>query len=141
MPSEGRLEFANRDGVNHNVHGYARKNPGFNFSVLPDSTSRSFALRAEEAFEVREDLFPWMSAWVFVSATPHIALTDAEGRFEIAGLPPGRHSVQAWHELLGQLKVKSRARITAGETTSVTVPIPEKQVTRTLKKLRPIRPR
>lgn len=40
--------------------------------------------------------FFWMRAHLFVSEHPYFALTDAEGRFELKGVPPGEYELVAW---------------------------------------------
>jgi len=45
---------------------------------------------------------PWMRAWLVVLPTERFALTDADGAYTIAGLPPGKHKVKIWHERLGE---------------------------------------
>ena len=36
--------------------------------------------------------------WVHALSHPYFAVTDAEGRFQIAGIPPGQYVLRAWHE-------------------------------------------
>jgi len=33
-------------------------------------------------------------------------VTDNEGRFSIPNLPPGKHTLAAWHEFFGEQEVK-----------------------------------
>ena len=47
------------------------------------------------------DVHGWMNAYVGVLDHPFFAVTDAEGKFEIKGLPPGTYTIEAWHEKLG----------------------------------------
>ena len=43
-----------------------------------------------------------MTAHFWVMDHPFFAVTDAEGKFEIPGLPAGEYTVVAWHEVLGE---------------------------------------
>jgi hypothetical protein len=43
-----------------------------------------------------------MKAYVNVAANPFYAISDANGNFEIKGLPPGEYTIAAVHEALGE---------------------------------------
>jgi hypothetical protein len=58
-----------------------------------------------------------MEAFVVVLDTPYFAATDASGRFEIKGVPPGKYKLVAWSE-----KLKSAQRevtVESGKTLTV----------------------
>jgi hypothetical protein len=48
------------------------------------------------------DVHPWMRGWLVVLDHPYAAVTGADGRFLIDGVPPGVYTVAVWHEVLGR---------------------------------------
>jgi hypothetical protein len=40
----------------------------------------------------------WMSAIIHVTPHPYFALSDREGKFSLADVPPGTYTIKAWHE-------------------------------------------
>src|SRR3989454_9663747 len=48
------------------------------------------------------DVHPWMRGWLVVLDHPYAAVTGADGRFLIDGVPPGAYTVAVWHEVLGR---------------------------------------
>ncbi|MCB9914343.1 MAG: RNA polymerase sigma factor [Planctomycetes bacterium] len=121
-PHGARLRLANEARENHVVHSYAKQNPAFNVTVpFGRPFERTFALESAERFEVKDDLRPWMSAWVCVESSPHVAITDEHGAFTLEDLPPGQWFLRAWHPLFGEVKVRDRVSIEANETTTTTL--------------------
>jgi len=51
---------------------------------------------------------------VVVLGHPFFALTDAEGRFRIEGLPPGEFNVHAWHPLFREVRAVATASGASG---------------------------
>jgi hypothetical protein len=43
--------------------------------------------------------------FVHVLDLPYFAVTDADGRFRIEGLPPGDYELTAWHEVYGETRI------------------------------------
>jgi uncharacterized surface anchored protein len=67
--------------------------------------------------KVNCDFHPWMKAWHLPLDHPFMAVTDADGKFEIKGLPPGKYTFFVWHEIPGYLNNKLAVEITADKVT------------------------
>ena len=117
VPVGSTVEFLNSDGVNHNVHTYPKKNKDMNKTVPGGSKEQMVATKAE-SFKVACDIHPWMSSHVFVTDSPYYALSDADGNFEIKGLPAGEYAISYWHEKLGKGKTEKVTVAAGGKATS-----------------------
>ncbi|HTF88920.1 MAG TPA: carboxypeptidase regulatory-like domain-containing protein [Planctomycetota bacterium] len=99
-----KLEITNEDRARHNVHALPRRNADFNISQAEGAPAiETVFTTAENPLPILCDLHPWMKAWVGVFDHPYYAVTGADGRFTLAGLPPGEYHLHAWHEVLGKL--------------------------------------
>lgn len=96
------VRIANKDATLHNVHASPKANAQFNFgqpAAVPPA-SRVFD-QPEVMVPFRCDFHGWMNAYAGVVAHPFFAVTDADGAFQINGLPVGTYTIGAWHEQLG----------------------------------------
>ena len=55
--------------------------------------------------QVRCDVHAWMASYIVVADGP-AAISAADGTFTAARLPPGRYTVTAWHERLGEQRLE-----------------------------------
>lgn len=113
----------NTDGILHNVHTHSSRNPSVNFAhppSVPEVPLAKFA--AAESVKVACDVHAWMSAWIWVSPHPYIAVTGADGSYKIAGVPPGQYRLEVWHESLG--KTARDVTVTAGKETRIDMSLP-----------------
>ncbi len=58
-----------------------------------------------------------MRAYLGVVDHPFFAVTGADGRFELHGVPAGDYVVGAWHEVFGTLE--ARVTVAPGKTETV----------------------
>jgi hypothetical protein len=70
-----------------------------------------------EVFKAKCDVHPWMSAWIVALDNPFFGASAEDGTYAIQGLPPGKYTLTAWHESLGQQK--KEVTVTAGEPVTV----------------------
>ena len=96
------LQLRNSDGLLHNVHALPKVNTPFNMAMPANRLTADTKFGKEEGmFLVKCDIHGWMTAYVGVFTNPFFAVTGVDGKFKIAGLPPGTYEVEAWHEKLG----------------------------------------
>jgi hypothetical protein len=110
------IRLVNEDPFMHNVHIIPRSGGEKNHAQMPRSKPIDFKPSTLEDFlKIRCDVHPWMFAYVTVVDHPYFAVTDAEGRFEIKGLPVGRYTLTAMHRKSGTLQQEVEIKTDGGE--------------------------
>lgn len=107
------VRVRNDDPVLHNAHPVLVASPEVSIANLAlgvqgqtmDLTPR-LAARVPPAPEALVrlgcDVHPWMRGWLVIVDHRYHAVTGADGRFTLAGVPPGRYTLAIWHETLGR---------------------------------------
>jgi plastocyanin len=114
------IEFRNIDPTIHNIHGAPRENDAWNVSQPAQAPPmvRTFP-HAESMIPVKCNQHPWMKMYINVSASPFFAVTDAQGRFALSGIPPGTYDLVFVHETLGE----QRHSVTIGAKEQKTIDV------------------
>jgi len=113
-----KLDFLNSDGLLHNVHALPNVNQEFNIAMPAERKSAEHTFeQAEGMFNVKCDVHPWMTAYVGVLKHPFFAVSGTDGKANIANLPAGTYTIEAWHEKLGSQT--QQVTVTDGGTASV----------------------
>jgi plastocyanin len=108
----------NSDGVLHNVHALPKVNAQFNMAMPPNRKEAEHAFeKAEDPFQIKCDVHPWMTAYTTVATNPFYSVTKEDGKFTIKDLPAGTYEIEAWHEKLG----KKTEKVTVTESDTKTV--------------------
>ena len=112
----GDLELKNSDDILHNIHTYSTANPSINKAQPKFKKVMTEKLEKPEYVKLTCDVHSWMLGWVAVTPGP-AAVTDANGVAKIENVPPGKQTVEVWHETLG--KQTKDVEVKAGQTTKV----------------------
>jgi plastocyanin len=124
----GKTTLSNSDPILHNTHGFLDRATVFNLALptqnqVIDITRR---LRKPGVVEIQCDAHPHMRAWMIVRDHPYVAVTDENGSFKVADIPPGTYRVVAWHESWKVIATDKDGRITYDKpvtmTREVTIP-------------------
>ena len=97
------LRFRNSDGILHNIKATPTANRGFNISqptTMESGPPQPFRTQ-EVMVPIECDAHGWMRSYVGVVDHPYFAVSGADGTYEIANLPPGSYTIEAWHERFG----------------------------------------
>lgn len=99
------LEVRNSDATLHNVNATATKAGRFNAAMPMKGQKITKRFNAPEVFvRMKCDVHPWMEAHVAVFDHPFFAVTGADGKFSIGGLPAGSYTIGIAHPSVGQLE-------------------------------------
>jgi plastocyanin len=116
VPAGGTVEFLNSDRLLHNIHSTGRVNAVFN-RTQPKGRTIPITFTKPEIVRIGCDLHGWMRAWVVVMEHPFHAVTGAAGEFTLDNVPPGKYTLNVWHETLGTVTKD----VTLGQTDATTV--------------------
>jgi plastocyanin len=95
------LEIANEDQTSHNIHPLPRINREWNKSQPAGTPPMTDKYDKPEFIPVKCNIHPWMHGNFAVLKNSHYAVTQGEGAFTLANLPPGKYTITAWHESYG----------------------------------------
>jgi plastocyanin len=113
----GELELKNSDDILHNIHTYSTANPSINKAQPKFKKVMTEKFEKPEFIKLTCDVHSWMLGWVAVMPNPFFGVTDGSGNAKIENVPPGKYTVEAWHETLG--KQTKEVEVKAGQTAKV----------------------
>ena len=114
-----------RDTIVHQIRGWEMvgksRIPSFFSSGLNPGAEQTFPLQIKRSsiLQLSCDQHRFMEGWVLITANPYATVTNEQGRFELTDIPPGTHTIGAWHPVLGYQEGK--VTLTAGHQTTMTL--------------------
>lgn len=101
------VAFPNQDPFFHNVFSLSR-GATFDLGRYPSGATRSHTFTQPGIVKVFCHIHSHMSAVVRVFDHPWFTIPSEQGTFALDEVPPGQHTLVAWHERIGE----QRARVT-----------------------------
>jgi plastocyanin len=95
----GSVVFRNNDTPRHHVYSFSPIK-SFEFVLKPGESSLPVQFDKPGVAAIGCNIHDDMIAYVYVSDTPWVALTDQSGRARIAALPAGAYIARIWHPAL-----------------------------------------
>jgi plastocyanin len=97
-----KIQAKNGDPVLHNVHTYLGSATLFNKGMPNDKAAPiEYVAKEEGMMKWKCDVHPWMRGYIGISKSGLQAVTKGDGSFKIDNVPPGKYTVEAWHEKYG----------------------------------------
>lgn len=89
----------------------------YNLALPTQDATIKKPVRRTGMHSVKCDSHKWMRAYVYAARNPYVAVTDANGKFEIADILPGKYEVMVWHEGFGE--VVKTVEVKPGQATTM----------------------
>ncbi len=117
------IETKNSDDVYHttNLSGAATEN----IPLVNKGAAHTTKVRRPGLIGVKCDKHGWMQAYIRVDAHPFHAVTDADGKFTIAGVPVGTYKIKAWHEKFYDQEVEVTVKENEATALELKYPTPD----------------
>ncbi len=123
VPVGATLEIKNSDPITHSVHTFSVENDPIKRTQAKGGPVITTRFTLPEIFRVRCDIHKWMNAWIVAADHPYNVVTDDQGQYKLADVPPdpgaGFYEIEMWHETLG--KVTKNLTVKKNADTNVSV--------------------
>jgi plastocyanin len=91
-----KVRFPNRDQIRHHVYSFSRAKK-FELPLYKGEEAAPVLFDKAGVVKIGCNIHDWMSAIILVLPSSHYAVTDASGRYSLAGLEEGEYTIVAWH--------------------------------------------
>ena len=107
-------EFRNSDDTLHNVHvtHELTREPQFNVAI-PTGESYVHTFKRDGFYHVGCDIHPAMSAEIFASTSPYVAVAQRDGSFSFDDVPPGAYVAMVY---AGEKRTQKDVEVKSGVT-------------------------
>ena len=89
------VDLPNNDRVFHNVFSF-HDGKKFDLGLYPVGTVRRVTFDHSGLSRIFCNIHPNMAAYVMAVNSPYFGVSDSQGRFSIASVPPGSYTYHAW---------------------------------------------
>lgn len=113
------VSFPNRDQIRHHVYSFSDAKT-FEIPLYKGTPAEPILFDTPGVVALGCNIHDWMGAYVFVTDTPHFAVTDDAGRASLPDVSGGEYQVQVWHpRLKGETDSTAQRLRDAGSATFV----------------------
>jgi plastocyanin len=115
------VKFSNSDATPHNV--FSPDYEKYNLGTWPQGQSKDYVFSKCAKFPCAYTqlcrVHPEMEGFIVVLPNPYFAVSDREGHYEIANVPPGQYLLAVWHP---KLKAKPMpVTVVAGKSSTIDI--------------------
>ena len=133
VPVGTEVEFPNKDKVRHHVYSFSPAKR-FELKLYGRDETRRVTFDQPGVVSLGCNIHDQMMGFVFVSDTPYVAKTGANGEVVIDGLPAGSGTLTVWHpfqrsrynEVSETLAAPAQGQVRAAVNLSLRAPPPDK---------------
>ncbi|MGH8251983.1 MAG: carboxypeptidase regulatory-like domain-containing protein [Steroidobacteraceae bacterium] len=113
------VNFPNSDQIHHHVYSFSRTKT-FELPLYRGENAKPVLFDKPGVVKIGCNIHDWMSGIILVLPSAWYAVTDAQGRYALPGLPAGEYTLVAWHEQSRgkTADTEKRVRVADGDATA-----------------------
>lgn len=119
VPVGTTVRMPNNDRLLHNVFSF-RDGKIFDLGLYPVGTSRAVTFDKPGLSRIFCNIHPNMAAYVVTVDSPHVTVSDAEGRFTLADVAEGPYTYHTWRA--GAERTTGTLQVTSGQSLQIDLP-------------------
>lgn len=113
------VRMPNSDRLLHNVFSF-RDGKVFDLGLYPVGTSKAVTFDKPGLSRIFCNIHPTMAAYVVAVDSPHVTVSDADGRFTLSGVAEGRYTYHTWRA--GADRITGTLQVVPGRTVEIDLP-------------------
>ena len=90
------VSFPNKDDIRHQVYSFSPAKR-FELPLYVGTPATPVVFDQAGVVTLGCNIHDWMAAYIYVADTPWFAITQADGKARLTGLPAGDYVLQVWH--------------------------------------------
>jgi plastocyanin len=90
------VSFPNKDDIRHQVYSFSPAKR-FELPLYVGTPATPVVFDQAGVVTLGCNIHDWMAAYIYVADTPWFAITQADGKARLTGLPAGEYVLQVWH--------------------------------------------
>lgn len=126
IPAGSSVSFPNFDPIFHNVFSLSRPK-SFDLGNYSKGQTRIVTFPKPGIVAVYCHLHPNMAGTIVVTPNQYAARVSVTGQFSLSGVPPGKHTIVAWHKTGGTFR--QTVEVTAGKDAEANFFVPLAELT------------
>lgn len=127
VPVGSTVSFPNLDPIFHNVFSLS-KPKSFDLGNYPQHATRTVTFSKPGIVHVHCHLHPNMAATIMITPNQWATRSSPEGEFVLEDVPPGTHTVVAWHKSAGYFRQTVNVTESTGTRIQFHIPLEEEAV-------------
>jgi hypothetical protein len=104
------VSFPNKDNIRHQVYSFSPAKR-FELPLYVGTPATPIVFDKPGVVTLGCNIHDWMAAYIYVADTPYFAITQADGKARLAGLPAGEYVLQVWHPRMEGVESATARRI------------------------------
>ncbi len=112
VPTGAKIEFPNFDSILHHVYSFSKPKP-FELKLYKETPKSEIVFENNGVVELGCNIHDWMLGYILVVDSGYYALTDKQGRANIALSPSqiGKAQLHVWHERFEKLEASEQVEV------------------------------